>query len=284
MGATKPAQRDNSPRVPSLIALLHPIPSAVTVGCGVCFAVLFAGGDLSAPRLGLFTFMVALHQIATSLHNDLCDRDLDAIAKPWRALPSRAVSPTTVAVLAATCALVSLVVAAWLGPIVLLLDSAALAVSAAYNAILKRTSFSWLPFLAGFPLLPLAGAATFGRMPHAWWSLFVVGAPVVLAIHLADTLPDLDTDIAADVKGLAHRLGKVGTRRACLLALASAVSLGCVNGFVFHAVASTIGAAVGAVALGIAAWRPQNHRVAATAGAAAVALGWVAALARTTTS
>src|SRR5205823_4654957 len=64
------------------------------------------------------------------------------------------------------------------------------------------------------PLWAWAGAAPGGQIPaRLWWTVPVIALTVV-GIHLADTIPDLQADAAAGVRGLAHRLGM---RRALLV-------------------------------------------------------------------
>jgi 4-hydroxybenzoate polyprenyltransferase len=268
--------------VAALVALTHPVPSLATVGVAVGFTVLLVGGLPALDRLALLAAMLVCQQFAISLHNDWCDRDLDAAAKPWRAIPAGVVSAGTVRVAAWALAVASLGAALPLGATEVALDGLGIAAGFAYNAYLKATPLSWLPFAVAFPLLPLFGAAAFGAWPAAWWSLFVVGLPCVVAIHLADSLPDLASDAAAGAGGLAHRLGAAAARRVSLLALGVAAVLGWSGAFLLSSSPAGAGAAVASAALVLAVAVPAARRFAVTIGAAAVALGWVAGLARAT--
>jgi 4-hydroxybenzoate polyprenyltransferase len=148
-----------------------------------------------------------LQQFAISAHNDWCDRDLDALAKPSRPIPAGRVAPRTVFLVALALAAASLVVAAPLGLDEVVLVGFSLACGLAYNAWLKRTSFSWLPFSLAFPLIPLFAAAAVDRWP-AWWPAAALAAqPLIVAIHLTDSIPDIDADTRAGARGLASRLG-----------------------------------------------------------------------------
>lgn len=271
------------------IGLLHPLPSGATVLVALAFALLFAprlpGRTLrdameNRRRLWRLGAMMAAQQGAISLHNDWCDRHLDATAKPWRAIP-RGLVPAPI-VHGAAWALGALsTVPAWpIGARLVALDAIGIGAGFLYNARLKRTPWSWLPFATAFPLLPLFGATAVGVWPRLWWSLFVVGAPTVLAIHLADTIPDLEGDAGSGVQGIAHRLGAPQARRVCLGALAAASLLGAAFGLLGRARPALAGAAAGAGLAALAALKPKLQRGAVTAGAAAVAVGWVAALAR----
>ena len=191
--------------------------------------VLLRRGHLPVDRLLLVGVMLACQQIAISFHNDWCDRDLDAAGKPWRAIPSGAVRSGLVRALAWLLVAASLALALPLGWLEVVLDALGIACGFAYNAWLKRTTLSWLPFAIAFPLVPLFGPAALDGVERALRlapPLFAAGAPLAVAIHLADTLPDLRQDRAHGVRGLAHRLGARGSRAACAaLFLGSALIL-----------------------------------------------------------
>jgi 4-hydroxybenzoate polyprenyltransferase len=246
----------------------------------VAFAWMWPGGPPDGLRLVLLTLMVVLQQAAISLHNDWCDRALDATAKPWRAIPAGVVPQSRIVTAAWATAGLSALVASAFGIDMVLLNAVGIASGFAYNAWLKRTHLSWLPFAIAFPLVPLFAAAALDVWPPGWPSLFVVGVPVVLAIHLADSLPDLNADAAAGVFGLATHLGPRAAVRVSLVALALASGLAAAVGAVASSFLALAGGLAGAAAL-CAAWRlPALHRPAVTTGAAAVALGWTGMVAR----
>ena len=85
-------------RLRPLVALLHPLPSAATVLVALALALPYrARSGALAPhpgrRLALLGAMMTAQQLAISLHNDWCDRDVDRVAKPWRAIPAGAPPP-----------------------------------------------------------------------------------------------------------------------------------------------------------------------------------------------
>ena len=71
----------------------------------------------------------------------------------------------------------------------------------AYDVRLKRTVFSAVPFMIAIPTLPLWVWVTLGEWHAALWWLLPLGALIGLALHLANTLPDIDDDAAHGVRG-----------------------------------------------------------------------------------
>ena len=264
-------------RAGALFALLHPGPVVATAAAAVAFATAAAGGAPPFDRIRLFAGSVVLTQIAISVYNDYCDRDLDASAKPHRAIPSGALAPTQALWLAAAALVAGLLLSLPLGPLALALGTIGTGAGLAYSAWLKRTVWSWLPFALGFPTLALWSYAAVDRWDQRLWTAYLLGLPLVLAIHLADTLPDLADDAGAGLRGLAHRLGPSGVRLAIPLALATGVALAAALG---ASAAPLIGAAIATVATAALVARRRYDAVRYGAGltAALLALGWLGGL------
>ena len=190
-----------------MIQLFHPVPSLATVAVALLFLPLVAGGLPPLREGALLAICLTLQQFAISAHNDWCDRDLDAIAKPSRPIPAGQIAPGVVVRCALILAAVSLALAAPLGWDEVVLVALALVSGFAYNARLKRTAFSWLPFSIAFPLIPLFAAAAIDVWPTWWPAVAIAAQPLIVAIHLADSIPDIKADSTAGARGLASRLG-----------------------------------------------------------------------------
>jgi 4-hydroxybenzoate polyprenyltransferase len=258
------------------------VQSGATVLAALGFALLFRPRKAPTDRRRRFLLlgaMVGAQQVAISLHNDWSDRDLDRAAKPWRALPRGLLPAGAVRAAAWALAALSLVIAAPAGWRLVLLDAVGTGAGFLYNARLKRTPWSWLPFALAFPLLPLFGAAALDAWPRRWWSLFLVGAPAVLAVHLSDAIPDLEDDARAGAGGLARRLGRRRATRVCLGALGGSALLGLVLGLARRSRAALGGAGAALLLATLAGLRPQTRRAAVPLGAAALGLGWVTVVA-----
>ena len=149
-------------------------------------------------------------------------------AKPGRAIPSGAAPAAGVRVAAWLLAAASLIVAAGISWPEAVLDLVGIGCGFAYNACLKRTALSWLPFAVAFPLLPLFGPEAVDgvdRLRQLALPAAVAGAPLAVGIHLADTLREVESDRAFGVRGLAHRLGARRARYACAALFASGAAL-----------------------------------------------------------
>jgi protoheme IX farnesyltransferase len=204
--------------------MLHPAPSLITVVAAGAFIVLAARGLPPPGRLFHLLLVETAMQFSISAYNDYFDRHVDTTRadKPVATgIISQKVAWATGLILALAALLLALPFGAWFT----LLTAIGLGGGLLYDAGLKYTPFSWLPFAVAFPTLPLwawAGASPQGIFPPQLAWVVPVGAILVLGIHLADTIPDLAADTQAGVRGLAHRLGLPRSLALCWAAFAIA--------------------------------------------------------------
>jgi 4-hydroxybenzoate polyprenyltransferase len=193
----------------ALWRVLHPLPSLLTVVAAGAFVVLAARGVPPLGRLALLLFAEAAMQFSISAFNDYFDREAD-VGRPNKPVAHGLVSPRAAWLMGLALGLASIALTLPLGLWVTLLTAIGLGGGLLYDAGLKYTAFSWLPFCIAFPTLPLwgwVGAHPDGPFPLQLLWVVPVGAVLVLAIHMADTIPDLAHDASAGVRGLAHRIG-----------------------------------------------------------------------------
>lgn len=107
-----------------------------------------------------------------------------------------------------------------------LLHLAAVAAAWSYNARLKATVLSWLPYALAFGAVPsIVVLALPGRAVAPAWAT-AAGALLGVGAHLCNALPDLEQDLAQGVRGLPHRLGpRRSAACAAVLLLTAAVVL-----------------------------------------------------------
>jgi 4-hydroxybenzoate polyprenyltransferase len=94
-----------------------------------------------------------------------------------------------------------------------------------YNAGLKATALSVVPYLVSFGLLPAIVTLSLPTpAPAVWWAA-AAGALLGVAAHFTNVLPDLEDDRKTGVRGLPHRLGRRTSGLVTLLALGTATVL-----------------------------------------------------------
>jgi 4-hydroxybenzoate polyprenyltransferase len=191
------------------LELLHPIPSLLTTLATVGFAWIFGIGP-GDVRFWWIAGVMLLAQFSISALNEWADADLDRRAGRRRPIPLGLLSRGAALNVAVVCALGAFLLAtvSSLGALSLLLVGIGVACGWAYDLWLKPTPLSFLPFAIAFPLMPFWIGLIAGRPAGALAVLFIGGAPLAAAIHLADAIPDRDTDRAAGLNSLAVALGR----------------------------------------------------------------------------
>jgi len=290
-GAPAVAHLASPRRGPAFRALriIHPFPTLLNVAASAGLAFVAAAGTPDAAVLARMLVSMFLVQSAIGVTNDLFDRELDAKAKPWKPLPSGAMRPATAAWLSAACVGGAVFLGLTLGLASLALLMLGLACGLAYDARLKRSPLSAVPFMVAIPTLPIWVWVTLGEWELALWWLLPLGGLLGLSLHLANTLPDIDQDAAHGVRGLAHRLGEA--RSAALgwsaFALALALSLALAPALDYDLALYAPAAAFGCLCLASAAglFLLRRDTFALQAGfsvigiaSAVMAVGWLAAV------
>src|SRR5262245_26428498 len=80
--------------VAALIDMTHPRAVVVFTLLTFIVAIVMVHGFPPLPRTAALLFAMACVQVAVGVLNEYYDRDLDAVAKPERAIPSGVVSPS----------------------------------------------------------------------------------------------------------------------------------------------------------------------------------------------
>ena len=195
--------------VRGLVRSCHPLPTVAVTAISCALAAL-AGN--SAHRVVLVTAAVFVGQLSIGWSNDAIDAERDRRSQRADKPVAAGAVPVAVVARAGGFALVlAIALSALLGPQA---GGAALLIVAAgwaYNAGLKATFWSWVPYAIAFGALP--AVATLARSDHRFPAAWAVAAGALLGVaaHLANVAPDLADDLATGVRGLPHRLGRRGT-------------------------------------------------------------------------
>jgi len=271
------------------VRIIHPFPTLLNVAATAGLACVAVRG---IPETSLFVRMLAMMfsaQSAIGVTNDYYDHELDLATKPSKPIAAGLVSSGFAVLLGLALIAATIAIAATLGPAGLALAMLGLACGLVYDARLKRTMLSALPYMVAIPTLPLWVWATLGEWRGVLWWLFPLGALLGLALHLANTLPDIDDDRSFGVEGLAHRLGShrsmfLGwTSFALALALSLVIAPLVSYAFVLFLPAFALAGACLASGLGLYAVRRDAFALqfgfgALAVGSVVIAVGWLAAV------
>jgi 4-hydroxybenzoate polyprenyltransferase len=193
--------------VRALVLATHAGPAlAVTVVA----TLLAVAAGVPAGRVALVCAAVAAGQASIGWSNDWLDADRDrAVARADKPVVQGAVAPSLLRSAALVALALAVVLSLLLGLVPGLLLLVLVASGWAYNAGLKRTAMSAIPYVTGFGALPAGVVAAAPGTPTAPWWLVTAGGALGAAAHLANVAPDLEDDLATGVRGLPHRLGAV---------------------------------------------------------------------------
>lgn len=269
--------------------IIHPFPTLLNVAATGALAVVAADGWPDGWVLARMLAAMFCTQAAIGAANDYFDRELDAATKPWKPVAAGRVAPSTALGVAAALVAVAMVVAATISGGSLLLMALGAACGLTYDARLKRSVLSGVPFMVAIPALPLWVWVSLGEWDAVLWWLLPLGALIGLALHLANTLPDLQADEAAGVRGLAHRLGVSGSAILAWASFGGAVGLAAIAGVAAGGDVWLLTGIIVVAMLALAAsvgmyarWRSEFALQVGFGvlgiGAAAVAAGWLAAV------
>jgi 4-hydroxybenzoate polyprenyltransferase len=209
--------RPHTPPVRVLFGLVratHPLPAlAVTI----LVSVVAASRGARGLSLSLIFLSTAAGQASVGWSNDYLDRERDRVTgRTEKPLVAGDVGERAVLVGALIAFPMSVGLSLPLGLDTSVVMLVAVGWAWLYNAILKTTWRSWVPYAFSFGLVPVyIWLVTGDTLPPAW---IIVGSALLgVSAHLLNVIPDLQADRRTAVMGLPHRLG---LRRSLLLACA----------------------------------------------------------------
>jgi 4-hydroxybenzoate polyprenyltransferase len=220
-----PGGRRRSDPALGLLLGCHPLPCVAVTAFATAYAAAI-GADVG--RLIGIAMAVLAGQLVVGWTNDAIDAPRDRAAqRPDKPVSSGLIEARTLTAAALIAALAAVVLSFRLGLAAGALHLVAVVSAVSYNAALKSTVLSPLPYLVSFGLLPVV--VTFavsgpGPVPPAQ---VVAAALLGAAAHAGNTVGDAQADAATGVRGLPQRLGPgrslIGM--ATLVALAAIVLL-----------------------------------------------------------
>lgn len=198
-----------------LVRTAHPKPSGAVTVFAVALAVADGAGVAGALLVG---GAVLSGQLSIGWSNDRIDAVRDAAtARTDKPLATGGIAPALVGRAAAIALPVCAALSLWYGLAAGVAHLAGVGCGWAYNAGLKRTVWSPVPYAVAFGLLPVfvalgtrPGPTAMSGWPPAWQP--AAAALLGVGAHLANALPDIAADRAAGVPGLPAMLGPAATR------------------------------------------------------------------------
>ena len=182
----------------------HPIPTLAVTTLTLLLAIAFG---VPVGHTVLIVVAVFFNQIAIGLSNDIIDVSRDRRAgRTDKPLVTGAMSLSTAWAVVVGASILSLVLSVLVNPWVGAWQAVFLFSGFAYNAGLKATVLSVVPYATGFAALP--ALVSFGTQPPSWpgWWVMLVGASLGVSAHFANVLPDGDSDRAEGIRGLPQRV------------------------------------------------------------------------------
>jgi 4-hydroxybenzoate polyprenyltransferase len=183
----------------------HPGPTLVVTVLALTLGIAVG---LELWRLVLLTLAVFAGQVSIGISNDALDAARDrAVGRTDKPLARGDVSLRAAWGAASVALLAALALSAPLGWRMLAAHALFLGSAWAYNAGLKSSALSIVPFIVSFGIFPSLATLSAPDPVFAPGWAWIAGAALGSAVHLTNVLPDLDDDARTGVRGLPHRLG-----------------------------------------------------------------------------
>jgi 4-hydroxybenzoate polyprenyltransferase len=196
----------------------HPLPTVAVslVITAYAWSLGWSGWPLAAVFITVF-----IGQLSVGWSNDAHDVHLDTkVGRSSKPTVTEDITAQSLwfAAVAALCISIALswIVAGWVGGS---FHVFALVMAWLYNIRLSRTAWSWFPYALAFGSAPAFLTYGLSGEPPTFWSVAMF-AIIGVSAHLANALPDADSDASADMGGAVISLGTRRSLQLCWLLLA----------------------------------------------------------------
>jgi 4-hydroxybenzoate polyprenyltransferase len=191
--------------------LCHPGPMLFNVTAVTAFALLASWPNVNWKVIALASSAHLTMQLSIAILNDYCDRERDVLSKKNKPIVRGLVLPREALFTSLLLMVVMVVLLIPLNRWAFLISLLYLAFGQSYNLGLKTTPAGAVVFALALPLIPLyAFVAVSHFVPLVLWQI-PISVLLALALHLANTLPDIEQDTANHVHNLAVILGRKKT-------------------------------------------------------------------------
>lgn len=168
-------------------------------------------------------------QLAVGAVNELVDADLDRLSQPHKPIAAGLVTERG-AMMVVVAGLAAMVLFSMrFSPQAFAFCALGNGAGIAYSVWFKRTMWSWVPYVVAIPLIPIWVWTALDTAPVRLLAIYPIALPAMIALQIAQSVPDIDSDQRADVRTLAVVLGERRAKVVCwafaLLSIAFAVVL-----------------------------------------------------------
>lgn len=195
-------------RLAGLLRMTHFFPNVMVLTATLVLELIASRGSLEISLIVRVWLVVMCGHCAIGITNDYLDRDRDAIAQPYKPLPSGLVSVAFTRNVIIILLVAEIVVAVSLGVGPALLAVVATASGMLYDLYLKDSYLSWVPYLLSFTTLPLFIWAGLRQFDARLLWMYPPATLLFIGVNLANSLPDITSDQNFhQSRGLGHLLG-----------------------------------------------------------------------------
>ena len=210
-----------------LFRLMHILPVMTVTTIGIFIAILILKGTGTFAELFqnitineilmliFFILTVFFQEGFLGVQNDYIDRDIDAEYNKSKTIPDGWLSPNVAFWWAIVCYVLftgfSAAVGIWaeIGFWIIPFVQGATLTGIFYNLYAKHRPISIVPYMLGFPLIPVFAWLTFGFASFEFWHLWMLPVMFLTSFpaHIANELPDFDLDVEHEKRNFAVFLG-----------------------------------------------------------------------------
>jgi 4-hydroxybenzoate polyprenyltransferase len=193
----------------AVLATIHPT-AVIIFSVLTFFLALLTDPGLSDILVTLcLVLSMAMAQASVGIFNEVFDWRLDKVAKPWRAIPAGLISPGLASILGSALLCLGLLVSLMISIPTMALLLVGTGMGILYSAGLKRTFFSWIPYVTNYPSFPVWVAVALKRFTPDLLVIYALAFMFTFAIHVCNQMRDYDDDDEySGVRGFVQYLGK----------------------------------------------------------------------------
>lgn len=210
------------------VLLPHATPIIAVMTATAMFAFIARGGWPGGVDLAMLLIAMFGGQIAVGAVNELVDVELDRESKPDKPIAAGLVSEQGARMMALAGIALMVIGSLRFSFVAFALCALGTGLGIAYSFWFKRSAWSAIPYVLAIPLIPIWVWEALETVPAVMLALYPVAVPSIVAVQIAQSVPDIKADRSVGVRTLAVALGERRATMAAriLVALSAVLSAG----------------------------------------------------------